>query len=260
VRRTGEECPARTALLPAGTLVSPMVLGLAAAVGHDVLTVHPLGRVTALVTGDELLRAGLPGDGRVRDAVGPLLPGAVTAAGGRLLGIRHLGDDAEVLRQAVQDADADVVVTSGASSVGRADFLLSVLDTLGADVLIGSVAVRPGHPQVLARLADGRLLVGLPGNPLAALAGLVGLLGPVLAGLAGRPMPVSGTARLTDPLRGAPHDHRLVPVRRSGDLARPTGHGGAAMLRGAAGADAFAVVAPGCDLAAGDRVEVLPLP
>jgi molybdopterin molybdotransferase len=260
VRRTGEECPARTALLPSGSVASPAVLGLAAAVGHDVLTVHPPARVVALVTGDELLRSGLPGAGRVRDAVGPLLPGAVAAGGGRLLGVRHLTDDAEVLRLAVQDADADVVITSGASSVGRADFLLAVLQRLDADVLIGSVAVRPGHPQVLARLTDGRLLVGLPGNPLAALAGLVSLLAPVLAGLAGRPMPVPGSARLTEPLRSAPYDHRLVPVRLSGDLARPTGHGGSAMLRGAAGADAFAVVAPGCDIAAGDAVDVLPLP
>ena len=259
VRRTGEECAARTAVLPAGSVLTPAALGLAASLGHDELDVVPLPRVHALVTGDELLRAGLPGAGRVRDAVGPLLPGAVAAYGGVLTGLDHLGDDPDLLTKAVQDADAEVVVTSGASSVGRADFLPVVLAALGAHVLVPGVAVRPGHPQLLARLPDGRLLVGLPGNPLAALSGLVTVLAPALAALAGRALPGTTRGRLTDPLAGSAV-HRLVPVRCEGDLARPTGHAGAAMLRGAAVAAAFAVVPPGVDLPAGAEVDLVALP
>ena len=78
----------------------------------------------------------------MRDAVGPLLPGAVAAYGGVLVGLDHLGDDPDLLAKAVQDADAEVVVTSGASSVGRADFLPVVLQALRAEVLVPSVAVR----------------------------------------------------------------------------------------------------------------------
>jgi len=259
VRRAGEECAARTTVLAAGALLTPAALGLAAAVGHDVLAVHPRPRVHCLVTGDELLPAGLPGNGRVRDAVGPLLPGAVTASGGVLVGLDRLGDDPDLLRKAVLDTDADVVVTTGASSVGRADFLPTVLRALDAELLVDGVRVKPGHPQVLARLGS-RLLVGLPGNPLAALAGVATVLVPALAALAGRPMPVLASARLTDAVSAAAGSHRLVPVAARDGLARPTGHAGAAMLRGAAGADAFAVVPPGPDLAAGAEVELLPLP
>lgn len=259
VRWTGEESAARTALLPAGTLVSPAAAGLAASAGHDRLRVHPLPRVAALVTGDELLRSGLPGAGRTRDAVGPLLPAVVASYGGVLVSLDHLGDDPDVLAKALADADADVVVTTGASSVGRADFLPMALRALGAELVVDGVRVRPGHPQVLARLPDGRLVVGMPGNPLAALAAAVTVLAPALAALAGRDRPRTSTVRTTDALPAATASHRLVPVTVRGDLARPTGHAGASMLRGAALADAFAVVPPGADLPAGSTVELLPL-
>lgn len=257
VRRSGEECAPRTAVLAAGAVLRPAGLGLAAALGHDVLRVRPRPGVAALVTGDELLLAGLPGAGRVRDAVGPLLPGVLAGLGGALRSVRHVADTRAELVQALVLAGADVVVTSGASSRGPADHLAGALAELDAQVLLDGVDVRPGSPQTLARLPDGRLLVGLPGNPLAALAALVTVVGPVLAALAGRPLPALGCARLTDPLSAGRHT-RLVPVRLAHGLARPTGHGGAAMLRGAATADAFAVVDG--DLAAGDEVSLVPLP
>ncbi len=255
VRRAGEECAPRTAVLPAGTLLTPAALGLAAALGHDVLPVRPRPRVSALVTGDELLSSGLPGAGRVRDAVGPLLGGTVAAAGGLLVATRRVGDRREELVAAVAAAPGDLVLTSGASSAGRADHLAGALADLGAQVLVDGVAVRPGAPQTLARLPDGRLLAGLPGNPLAALSALVTVVAPVLAALTGRPLPELGGARLTEGLAAARTGTRLVPVRVVGGLARPTGHGGAAMLRGAAVADALAVVDG--DLAAGDRVPLV---
>ncbi len=257
VRRTGEECAADAPVLPAGTLLSPAGLGLAAAVGHDVLRVRPRPTVSALVTGDELLVHGLPGGGRVRDAVGPLLPGAVARAGGLLLGVRRVGDRREELVEAVRSAPGQVVLTSGASSAGHADHLAGALADLGAEVLVDGVGVRPGHPQTLARLPDGRLLAGLPGNPLAALSALATVVAPLLAGLQGQPLPALGSALLTCPVGGAPAGTRLVPVQVSGGLARPTGHAGAAMLRGAALADAFAVVDH--DRSTGDRVPLVPL-
>lgn len=257
VRLTGEECAPRTPVLPSGTLLTPAGLGLAAALGHDVLAVHRRPLVSALVTGDELLTGGLPGGGRVRDAVGPLLPGSVAAAGGRLLSTARVGDHRDALVAAVAGAGGDLVLTSGASSAGRADHLAGALADLGAEVLVDGVAVRPGAPQTLARLPDGRLLAGLPGNPLAALSALVTVVAPVLAGLTGRPLRELGSARLTDALPAARTGTRLVPVRVVRGLARPTGHGGAAMLRGAAVADALAVVDR--DRAVGDEVALVPL-
>lgn len=260
VRRAGEECAAGDALLPAGSVVTAAVLGLAAAAGHDRLAVHPRPSVVALVTGDELLDSGLPRDGLVRDALGPQLARLVSAAGGELFGLQHLADDADLLATALAGAAADLVVTTGASSAGPADHLRGVLADLGAQVLVDGVACRPGHPQLLARLPDGRLVVGLPGNPLAALVAAVTVLAPALAGLGGRPLPAPRAALLATSVRAADLDTRLVPVRLRGLTAEPTRHTGSGMLRGAALADALAVVPPGPSLEAGAEVEVLPLP
>jgi molybdopterin molybdotransferase len=257
VRLAGEECPRWTALLPAGTALGAAAVGLAAAVGHDALLVRAVPRVAAVVTGSELLEAGLPTGGAVRDAVGPLLGAAVPGYGGVLVAVRLVPDDAGALAAAVAAADADVVVTSGSTSVGHADLLPAVLAGLGAELLVHGVDVRPGHPQLLARLPDGRPLVGLPGNPLAALSALVTLVEPLLCALAGRRLPAPTPARLTAPLarEGAT---RLVPVRAQGGVAVATGHGGSAMLRGAAAATHFAVVPPGEGEAT--DVELLRLP
>jgi molybdopterin molybdotransferase len=260
VRRQGEECHAGELLVPAGTTVSAAVLGLAAAAGHDTLAVHPLPRVVALVTGDELLERGLPGRGRVRDALGPQLGRLVAGHGGALVGRSHVADSAGLLLREVAGARADVVVTTGASSVGPADHLRRVLTELGAEVLIDGVACRPGHPQLLARLPDGRIVVGLPGNPLAAVVAALTVLAPLLAASAGRVPAASRTALLSSAVRSAPDATRLLPVRLAGLRAEPVRHTGSGMLRGAALADALAVVPPG---AAGDtdsEVQVLPLP
>ena len=260
VRRRGEECRSGELLVPAGTPVGAAVLGLSAAAGHDALLVHPLPRVVALVTGDELLDRGLPGGARVRDALGPQLGRLVAGCGGALAGRSHLPDDAALLLRAVAQADAEVVLTTGASSVGPADHLRPVLADLGAEVLVDGVACRPGHPQLLARLPDGRTVVGLPGNPLAAVVAAVTVLAPLLAAAGGRlPVPAR-TGLLATAVRSAPDATRLLPVRLAGLHAEPVRHTGSGMLRGAAMADALAVVLPGAAGAAGDEVELLPLP
>jgi molybdopterin molybdotransferase len=260
IRRRGEECRAGELLVPAGTPVGAAVLGLAAATGHDTLRAHPLPRVVALITGDELLERGLPRGGQVRDALGPQLTRLVAGHGGALVARSHVPDRAELLVRAVDDAGADVVVTTGASSVGPADHLRRVLGELGAEVLVDGVACRPGHPQLLARLPDGRIVVGLPGNPLAAVVAAVTVLAPLLAGLAGRSPVPPRTALLSTAVRSAPDATRLLPVRLAGLRAEPVRHTGPGMLRGAALADALAVVPPGSAGDAGSEVEVLPLP
>jgi molybdopterin molybdotransferase len=116
-------------------------------------------------------------------------------------------------------------------------------------------AVRPGHPQVLAVLPDGRPVVGLPGNPLAAVSGVLTLLEPVVAGLLGLPQREPGRCVLAEPVPAGDDATRLVPVRSG----RPMLFAGPAMLRGLASADAVAVVPPG-GASRNQTVAALPLP
>ncbi|MFF5076501.1 molybdopterin molybdotransferase MoeA [Actinoplanes sp. NPDC000266] len=269
IRRRGEDCPAGQEVLPAGVVANPVVLGLAASLGHDALAVHRRPRVGIVVTGTELRRSGIPGAGQVRDAIGPMLPGLIRAAGGEPAWEARVTDDPAALAGALLRPDVDVLAVCGATSAGAADHLRRTLDTLGARILIHGVACRPGHPQLFAELPDGRFAVGLPGNPFAALVAALTLLSPLLGRLAGRPEPPMPTATLTGPMTPrardtrpmpvTPHarDTRLVPVTRIGALARPVGHDRPGSLWGAAGADALAVVPPDWT---GGETELIPLP
>ncbi|MDT7787033.1 MAG: molybdopterin molybdotransferase, partial [Pseudonocardiales bacterium] len=220
--------------------------------GHDTLLVHRRPRAAVIVTGDELLQAGPPRPGRVRDAIGPMLPGLLTGAD--LLGTTHLRDDPSALADALTFDAADVLVTCGATSVGTADHLRRVLADLEAEILVSGVACRPGHPMLLAVLPDGRFVVGLPGNPFAALAAVLTLLRPLLDTLSGHTTRPPITAWLGD-VNAHPGDTRLIPVTRTGGEAVPVGHDRPGSLWGAALADALAVVPPGHR---GGEVELLP--
>src|SRR5882757_5962935 len=246
MRRRGQECRGGDELLPAGTVVTPAVLGLAAAAGYDELTVTARPRVDVLVLGDELLDHGLPRAGRVRDALGPMLPSWLGALGAEVMSVRWLVDDADALLAAVADSSADLLITTGGTAGGPVDHVHPVLAELGAKLLVDGVAVRPGHPMLLAELPTGRHLVGLPGNPLAAVAGVLTLVAPLLRTLAGRAVPAPYAAPLTADVTGHPVDTRLVPVVFDDEsAARPLRFAGPAMLRGLAAADGMAVIPPG---------------
>ncbi|WP_432019289.1 molybdopterin molybdotransferase MoeA [Streptomyces sp. 1222.5] len=259
IRPRGQECRSGDQLLPVGTLVTPAVLGLAAAAGYDTVTAVPRPRVEVLVLGDELLGEGLPHDGLVRDALGPMLPPWLRALGADVVAVRRIGDDARALRKAVTGSAADLVVTTGGTAAGPVDHVHPTLERIGAELLVDGVKVRPGHPMLLARLDEGRHLVGLPGNPLAAVSGLLTLAEPLLRTLAARPAPEPYTLPLREAVQGHPHDTRLIPVVLRGDRAVPLHYNGPAMLRGIAAADALAVVPPG-GAGQGAETELLDLP
>ena len=140
-----------------------------------------------------------------------------------------------------------------------------MLRDLNARWLVDGVSVTPGAQMLLARLPDGRFLIGLPGDPVAALAGLVTLASPLIRAL--RDDSAEGRRRsavLMDDTIPADFadDTALVPVRLeispAATQARPLPATGPTGLDGWARADAIAVVPPGAGLR-GDVVEILDL-
>ncbi|WP_350279176.1 molybdopterin molybdotransferase MoeA [Kribbella sp. HUAS MG21] len=250
IRRAGEECRPGDHLLPSGVIVDPAVLGLAATVGLNSLLVIPPPTVAALVTGDELIHRGPSTPGRTRDAIGPMLPALIhragaTPAGGTAGVVRHVPDSREELVSALRETRAELILVSGSSAAGPADHLRPALAELGAEVVVDGVACRPGHPQALAILPDGRLVLGLPGNPFAALVAFLTLGVAAITRMRGLPLPALPQLAVPGGIACHPTSTRLVPVRLTPQGAVPVGHGGSAMLRGPAAADALAVVAPG---------------
>ncbi|MEU5220378.1 molybdopterin molybdenumtransferase MoeA, partial [Streptomyces sp. NPDC020807] len=160
---------------------------------------------------------------------------------------------------AVGDSTGDVVVTAAA----RPERLRAAVAALGGRILVDSVAVRPGGAALLAVLpptVDGRrrLLVGLPGGPLAAVAGAVTLAVPLLRRLGGHAEAVPHRVRAAVALAGHGRDTRLLPVRRVPGGVAPLPFDGPGMLRGLAFAEGLAVVPPG-GTPAGGETALLPV-
>lgn len=256
IRRRGEDFEAGEVLLPEGTLVTAPVSGLIAATGQDTVEIYRKPRVKVVVTGDEVLPTGRPDAGRVRDAIGPMLPTLIDAQHGVHAGTEYLPDRLAEFERVLRDRQADVIAVCGATSAGKADHLRAALQTGDADVLVQGVACRPGHPQLLAAMPDGRFVIGLPGNPFAALAAALTMLCPLLGALGGYREAISVIAEVAQPITPHARDTRLVPCRRVGGALLPITGGGSASLVAPALADVLAVVPPGRQA---HEVEVLAL-
>jgi molybdopterin molybdotransferase len=268
-RLPGEEAHKDEVLLAAGAAIDPAVIGVAATCGYEALTVRAVPRAAVLVFGDELLTAGTPGAGRVRDSLGPQVPGWLRRYGATVgPAAGPVRDTLEAHIEAVGGALAttDLVCTTGGTMHGPVDHLHPTLAELGADYVVNTVAVRPGFPMLLARVpgADGRprFLAGLPGNPQSAVIALITLVAPLLAGLQGRELTPLPRVSVTAPVngRGSFTHLALAKLDHDGRSATPVGHVGSAMLRGLSNAHGFVVVRPDTAAKAGDEVPFLPLP
>ena len=260
ILRQGVVSTAGHLLLESGRLVTPGVLALAASRGLDFVEVIPRPVVGVLVLGGQLLDRGLPRRGRVRDALGNTVPAFVGALGARGNPAIRASDSEDLLLTEIDDATADVIITTGSTAPGPENHLRRVLRDLDAHWLVDGVSVTPGAQMLLARLPDGRLLLGLPGDPAAALAALATLGAPLISTLRGDQD--DGQSRSAVLMDGTPpadyaDDTALVPVRLevSAAATQATPLAGAGLEAWAA-ADALAVVPPGAGTR-GDIVQIL---
>lgn len=175
-----------------GDRLTPARLGLAAAANLGILAVRRRPRVALLASGDELREPGSALEpGAIINSAAYALAALVTAWGGDPVRNPILPDDrsrcAAALRAA--DLDVDIVVPLGGASVGERDVLKPLVLALGARPVFDRIAVQPGKPCWHARFADGRLVLGLPGNPASAFVCAHLLLKPLLQALLGRTEP-----------------------------------------------------------------------
>jgi molybdopterin molybdotransferase len=261
IRPIGEEVAASSVVIHVGTVLNPAHVATAAVCGHDTLQVRRRPRVGLVLTGDEVVESGIPVPGRVRDTFGPQLPALIGMFGGVVTTRTRIGDNLQASIDAISHAAAstDLVITTGGTSKSAVDHLHGALRALGARLLIDGVNMRPGGPSVVARLDDGTFLVGLPGNPLAAMMGMLSLVQPLLAGLRGAPEPALGSVVVGHELSPARGRSRLVPYRLVEGLAQQTDWQGSGMMRGLADADGV-LICPPAGAATGDLVDTLPLP
>jgi molybdopterin molybdotransferase len=190
VRHAGSDIDSGAIALPVRRRVDPAAIMLLAALGVGGVDVVRRPRVVVINTGSELNAAGpLPRAG-IHDSNGPFLDASLARWGVGALGRTRVPDHGEAFHAAVANAlagHADLIVTTGAVSAGRFDFVPAALASLGARELFHKVAMRPGKPLLAARFAKGPLVLALPGNPMAVAVGYRFFVAPVLRALAGLP-------------------------------------------------------------------------
>ncbi|MCJ7725137.1 MAG: molybdopterin-binding protein [Acidimicrobiia bacterium] len=259
VGRIGEDVVAGTEVLPAGRRLLPQDIGLLAAIGRPTVEVHRRPVVRVIVSGDELLAPGeVPQGSRIVDSNSPMLEALVARDGGAVAEVIRLPDGREPMWEALRRPGADVIVTSGAVSVGQEDHTPGLVAELG-ELRIHGVAMRPSSPTGIGRIGGAPVLL-LPGNPVSCLVAYEFFAGPVIRVLGGRdvawPHP---TVRLTLAKRLVSQigrtDYCRVAIRDG--AVEPLAIGGASVLSSVTRADGFVIVPAGSEgFAEGTEVEV----
>ncbi len=215
----GEDMAEGAEVLPAGHQLRPQDLGGLAALGLTPVTVARRPRVALLATGDEVVPPeAQPQLGQVRDVNSYSVAAQVVRAGGLPVPGGIVPDDVAALlaRARAALAAADGLVISAGSSVSVRDRTLEVVQALGQPgVLVHGVALKPGKPTLLA-VANGKPVVGLPGNPVSAMVVAELFLVPAIHHLLGRVRPrpaVPVPATLTHNLVSQAGREDYVPVR-----------------------------------------------
>ena len=210
IRPRGGDFHADQALLQPGARLDAWRIGLAAAAGRAELAVARRPAVVVLSTGEELVPAGsAAGPEQIFDSGGPALSTLIEAWGGAPCRLAAAGDNIDAIAGAIEAAGGRLVVTIGGASVGDHDLVKPAMARLGLELMVETVRVRPGKPTWFGRLADGRLVLGLPGNPASALACAELFLRPLLMAMQGAdPGLKMTTAHLTGTLpANGPREH-----------------------------------------------------
>lgn len=266
IRRAGEDVTAGAVVLSQGERLTPAALGLAASIGMNLLPVARRPRVALFSTGDELV---MPGD----VAPGQMKPGAIYNSNRfflRALLLRlgcevsdlgivpdQLDATLEALRAAAQRHD--LILTSGAVSVGEEDHVRPAVQALGT-LDLWQLAIKPGKPFAYGRVQQTHF-IGLPGNPVASFITFLVLVRPFLLKLQGGRQLAAKTVALPAHFTWPRTDKRreFLRVRRNAagglDLFANQGSG---VLTSVVWADGLVDNPPGQTIAYGDLVRFIP--
>lgn len=268
IRPMGQDFLPGQIMLKSGTIMGPRQIGLAAAMNVPWLSVRRRPRVAILSTGDEIAMPGDPlGAAQIVSSNGPALAALVTMLGGEPVQLGIAKDSRQSLSAMVAaSAGCDLLLTSGGASVGDYDIVQDVLAEHGLKLDFWKIAMRPGKPLMFGTLKHVPVL-GLPGNPVAALVCAYVFLAPMLRALQGLPSQTPAMpAVLGAGLRAndARQDYLRASLERHADgqlVATPHSRQDSAVISGLSAAQALILRPPhALEAKAGDAVTIIPLP
>lgn len=166
----GEEYKKGHTLLHAGTKIDAAALAVASGNGIMELPVYERVKAAVVSPGSEVVEPGTPlTPGKIYNTNTIYMKARLSQLGARVMMTRTVGDDLEVMAEALKEAadQAELVITTGGVSVGQKDLTEEALLSIGAKILFHGIAIKPGMPTLAAE-KDGVLFIGLSGNPFSA--------------------------------------------------------------------------------------------
>lgn len=204
-------------------LLRPNDVALMAAMNIGEVTVTRRPKVAIMATGDELVMPGeTPGPDQIIASNSFGLQAMLRDAGceARMLPIAR--DTESSLRTAFSLIDdADLLITIGGASVGDHDLVGKVAADLGMQRSFYKIAMRPGKPLMAGKLAEGAMMIGLPGNPVSAMVCGQVFVMPVIRAMLGlgETAPIEHSATLAHDLpANGPRQHYMRAIVEGGDI------------------------------------------
>lgn len=186
IGKKGSDVQAGQVILEKNKLLNPPKIGVIAAQGIDTVEVYKKPVVGVISTGNELLTNQEEiKPGKIYDVNSEMIKAGVESCGaeGRTLGIvKDVYDD---LKAKITESlkECDILLCSGGTSAGVGDNIRQILDEIGT-VYIHGITVQPGKPTILG-VVDGKIVIGLPGNPVSAIVIFNVFVAPSIKKLAG---------------------------------------------------------------------------
>lgn len=196
----GSECRKGQVLLKKGERITPLVISVLASFGQTEAIVHPVPRISVIVTGREILSTGQPGrSGLINDANGPMLEAMARELGVHEIRVAYADDTLEDLTSVIScHLESDIVLLTGGVSEGLFDLVPQTLESLGVEILFHKVSQKPGKPLLFGKKKN-QLFFGLPGNPLSVYLGFHRYVAPalrIMQGKAPQPKVEQGRGRI----------------------------------------------------------------
>lgn len=174
VSMKGEDVKAGETVIKAGTRLKPQHLGLLEALEIEHVEVARKPKIAILATGDELVELGQkPSENQIIETNRLVISWLCRELGAEPLDLGIVGDNEEAIRKKILEGVkmADMVITTGGTSVGKSDLVPLALRNIDeSSIIVHGIAMRPAMPTALAKIRNKPVIV-LSGNPVAAIIG-----------------------------------------------------------------------------------------
>jgi molybdopterin molybdotransferase len=252
VSRKGEDVPKGKVAVKAGTRLKPQHLGLIAAFGIIEIKVVEKPKVAILATGNELVDIGeKPRENQIFEVNRLILSSLCREIGAEPVDLGIAKDDADDILGKLKFGleKTDGIITTGGTSVGVSDLVPEVVNKIGKPgVIVHGVAMRPAMPTALA-VVEGKPVMILSGNPVAAMLGFEVFARPLIFRLLGlkqeelRPVVKAKITRRFSTALGKKTFVRVRVLQHNGELfAEPISARGSGIISTMTKANGYVVV------------------